>query len=49
MARKPRNLIHRSVVDGTYRPKTVEPKTKPKPKTRRQTERREVAEQIKED
>jgi hypothetical protein len=36
------NPIHKSVVDGTFRPQVVQDKTKPKPKTARQASAAEI-------
>lgn len=43
------NPIHRSVVDGTFRPSTVDPKTKPKPKTARQQAAAEIKKELKDE
>lgn len=40
------NPIHKSVLDGTFRKKVVEDKTKPKPKTERQKAKAEIRKEI---
>jgi hypothetical protein len=43
-----KNPVHRQVVDGTFKPQVVEPKTKPKPKTARQKAAAEIKKELKE-
>lgn len=42
------NPIHKSVVDGTFKPSTVEDKTKPKPATARQQAKAEIKKELEE-